>query len=167
MALKSAYHALATGFDRLVKALHHVVLLEMIPDGVCVTIELGYFVSEIGGVFPGDGSEGGNIAYGDSPVTHKKRGIHGEFQRADLKLAVPGIDDSIAPDWQGHDVSQPVLLPSVGHHGLALCQSGSLGQDVSPDDYSVSGEGLDMVSTITKRVAPPGWAGFSGETATP
>jgi len=46
----------ATGFDRLVKALDQVVLLEMIPDGVRVTIEGGHVVSEIGGVFPGDDS---------------------------------------------------------------------------------------------------------------
>lgn len=79
----------ATGLDRLVKMLkNQVVLIGILPDGVCVTIVLGHVVTEIGGVFPGDDSGGGAIAYGDSPVAHKKCGVHGEFQRAEFKRSV-------------------------------------------------------------------------------
>ena len=53
----------ATGLERLMKMLKNLVvlLLEILPDGVCFTIFLGHLVTEIGGVFPGDDSWRGAI----------------------------------------------------------------------------------------------------------
>ena len=54
----------ATGLERLMKMLKNLVvllLLEILPDGVCFTIVLGHLVTEIGGVFPGDDSWRGAI----------------------------------------------------------------------------------------------------------